>query len=211
MSVDYNPYLKELINNLYFSGSLSSAELCDRLGKSLTLTSKLLNALLVKGFVEEKGYAPSSGGRRPLVYSLKADIKYTLSVAIDQFFTTIAVMDMHNSIIGKAKTWDINLAAKKNSLKEVVEKIKETINSAGIDKDKILGIGMSMPGFVDAKKSINYSFLPVSGDFSGIGAFVEKECGVPAYIDNDSSLIALAELKFGAATHQKNTMVVNVG
>jgi predicted NBD/HSP70 family sugar kinase len=40
---------------------------------------------------------------------------------------------------------------------------------------------------------------------------VEAAVGIPVFIDNDSSLIALAELKFGAARNKQTVMVVNVG
>lgn len=211
MSGKHSLYRKKIVNHLYFSQALSCADISERIGKSLSLSTKILNELVSEGMVEEKGYAPSSGGRRPLMYSLRADVMFTVSVAIDQFFTRVAIMDMHNNIIGKIETWDISLAANTNALTEITEKINEAIASSGIERSRILGIGMSMPGFVDSKKSVNYSFLPVSSPFNGISEYVENKCGIPAYIDNDSSLIALAELRFGAAVNQKNAMVVNVG
>ena len=63
-----------------------------------------------------------------------------------------------------------------------------------------------MPGFVDATKGINYTFLE-SG--KGIDELVADKVKLPVYIDNDSSLIALAELKFGAAVNKRNAMVIN--
>ncbi|MDB5129434.1 ROK family protein, partial [Mucilaginibacter sp.] len=38
-----------------------------------------------------------------------------------------------------------------------------------------------------------------------------QELNLPVFIDNDSSLIALAELKFGAGRNLKDVLVVNVG
>ncbi|MBX3242085.1 MAG: ROK family protein [Chitinophagaceae bacterium] len=207
----HSVYRKKIVNHLYFSNALSCAELSDKIGKSLSLTTRMLNELVEEGLVEEKGYAPSSGGRRPLTYSLRPDIMYIISVAIDQFFTRIAIMDMHNNIIGKVETWDINLAAGSGTLQEITGRINETILASGIDKSRILGIGMSMPGFVDSRRSLNYSFLPVEPGFRSISEFVESKVGVPVFIDNDSSLVALAELRFGAAMKQRNVMVVNIG
>lgn len=211
MSGNHSLYRKKIINHLYFSQALSCAEISEKIGKSLSLTTKILGELVAESLVQESGYAPSSGGRRPLMYSLKPDIMYILSVAIDQFFIRVALMDMHNNIIGKVETWDIQLASEKNALAGVAEKINSTILHSGVEKSKILGIGIGMPGFVDSKKSINYSFLPVEAGYHNIGEYIERTCGIPAYIDNDSSLIALAELRFGTAVSQKNAMVVNVG
>ena len=44
-----------------------------------------------------------------------------------------------------------------------------------------------------------------------ITQFLTEKINLPVYIDNDSSLIALAELRFGIARHQKNAMVINIG
>jgi predicted NBD/HSP70 family sugar kinase len=40
---------------------------------------------------------------------------------------------------------------------------------------------------------------------------VAEKSGLPVSIDNDSSLIALAELRFGGARERKNAMVINIG
>jgi predicted NBD/HSP70 family sugar kinase len=59
-------------------------------------------------------------------------------------------------------------------------------------RSKIAGIGIGMPGFVDAKKGLNYSFLPSNNQ--SIPEHISKNVDLPVFIDNDSSLIALAEL-----------------
>ena len=103
-------YKKRIVNHLYFSKVLSCAELSEKIEKSLSLTTKILNELLEDGQVMETGHAPSSGGRRPQMYSLKPDIMYTVSVAVDQFVTRMVVMDMQNRHIGKVESLELNIA-----------------------------------------------------------------------------------------------------
>ncbi|HRQ51697.1 MAG TPA: ROK family protein [Agriterribacter sp.] len=188
---------------------LSCAEVSERIEKSLSLTTKILNELVEDGYVVETGHAPSSGGRRPQMYALKPDIMYTVSVAMDQFITRMVVMDMQNRHIGKVESVELGLAGNPQALDVISDKINEVIEKSGIPKAKIIGIGIGMPGFIDAKEGVNYSF-PGNGP-GAVSAFVESKTGVPVFIDNDSSLIALAELKFGAALNKKNVMVINVG
>jgi predicted NBD/HSP70 family sugar kinase len=66
-----------------------------------------------------------------------------------------------------------------------------------------------MPGFVDSKKGLNYSFL-TEGE-TEICRHIMDRVGLPTWMENDSSLIALAELSFGAARGKKSAMVVNLG
>jgi len=56
-----------IFREFYFSGTLSCADLSERIGKSIPLTMKILNELIEDGYVKESGYAPSSGGRRPVM------------------------------------------------------------------------------------------------------------------------------------------------
>jgi len=67
-----------------------------------------------------------------------------------------------------------------------------------------------MPGFVDIKGGVNYSFLQLANNGS-ITEYLAQKIGLPVFIDNDSSLIALAELRFGSARGEVNTMVINIG
>ena len=76
MSDKKNLYKRSIIKQFYFSQSLSCADLCDAMNKSLPLITKLVNELIEEGKVIETGYAPSTGGRRPTMYALKPDIQY---------------------------------------------------------------------------------------------------------------------------------------
>lgn len=209
MAAKSSLYRKKIINHLYFSKLLSCAEVSARIEKSLSLTTKILNELVNEGYVVETGHAPSSGGRRPQMYALRSDIMYTVAVAMDQFVTRLVVMDMHNKPVNKIETFELNLSKDPQALPKLADKIDTVINNSGIDRNKIAGVGIGMPGFINAKDGINYSFLENHGD--SIAGFISSKTGVPVYIDNDSSMIGLAELKFGAARKRKNVMVINVG
>lgn len=209
MSDKKTQYKRSIIKQFYFSQSLSCADLCDAMDKSLPLITKLINELIDEGKVIETGYAPSTGGRRPTMYSLKPDIQYVVAVSMDQLITRIALMDMQNNYIGEVEKIDIPLAKNPLSLSVLTNKILNFINNVSVAKDKIAGIGIAMPGFIDVKKGINYSFL--HSPEGSITKHISKVVDLPVFIDNDSSSIALAELRFGAAMNQKNVMVINMG
>jgi glucokinase-like ROK family protein len=200
---------KQILKELYFNKVLTCAELSEHLKLSLPLITSLLNELIEEGCVLEKGFAPSKGGRRPLMYSIKEDMQFIVSVAMDQFVTRIAIMDMHNKFVSAVKKYELPLTENDEAVNILVQKISEFIKSSGIAKNKIAGIGIGMPGFVDGAKGVNYSFLKT--DKISITDQVAKETGLPVFIDNDSSLIALAESRFGSAKKSKNAMVINVG
>lgn len=202
-------YRKKIIKQLYFSNMLSCAELSDKIHKSLPVTAKFLGKLIEDGWVVETGFAASTGGRRAVMYSLKPDIMYTVSVAMDQLITRIVIMDMQNRHVTETEIFELPLPKNPHALFALAEKIDEVIKRSGIAKNKIAGIGIGMPGFVDAAKGLNYTFLET--EQGTISHFISSKVKLPVFIDNDSRLIALAELKFGSARGRKNAMVINVG
>ncbi len=202
-------YKQQIQKHLYFEGELSCADLSLLTDKSLPLTTRVLNELIEEGAVVESGYASSTGGRRPLVYSLKADMFYIVSVAMDQLVTRIAILDMQNNYVLQPLRIELPLSKNPDALSQLTQHINSYILSSGISKQTIAGIGIGMPGFVDVIKGINHSFLKTES--GSIVSIVEAAVGVPVFIDNDSSLIALAELKFGAARNKQTVMVLNVG
>lgn len=204
-----NYYKALILREFYFSHFLSCADLSKRIRKSLPLTTKLLNELINEGYLTESGYAPSSGGRRPVMFKIKPDTAYVLAVAMDQLVTRICLMDIYNQQVGEAEKIELSLYTNSGALHVLAEKMADVIRHSGIDKKKIIGAGIGMPGFIDSKKGINYSFLEIREQT--ITKFLSDKIGLPVYIDNDSSLIALAELRFGTARHRKNAMVINIG
>jgi predicted NBD/HSP70 family sugar kinase len=203
-------YKRSIQKHLYFAEELSCADLSELIGKSLPLTTRVLNEMIEEGVVVELGYAHSTGGRRPQVYALKPNLLYMVSVAMDQMVTRIAMLDMRNNYIGEIKSVELALNENPGALSQLTKHLLAFIEDSGIAKNKIVGVGIGMPGFVDLDKGLNCSFLEVESGGSVISV-VESAIGIPVLIDNDSSLIALAELKFGEARNKQNAMVVNIG
>lgn len=202
-------YRKKIVKHLYFSNMLSCADLSDKINKSLPVTTKILGKLIEEGWVTETGFAASTGGRRAVMYSLKPDVLYVVSVAMDQLITRIAILNMQNTQVTATEIFELPLPRNPNALATLTEKIEEVINKSGIAKKNIAGVGIGMPGFVDALQGQNYSFLePEQGTLT---QYISSKIKLPVFIDNDSRLIALAELMFGAARGKKNAMVINVG
>jgi glucokinase-like ROK family protein len=198
-----------IVKQLYFDKALSCAELSELFEKSIPSITKAVNELMSEGFVVEQGYAPSSGGRRPLLYSIKPDAMYILAVAMDQLSTRIQLLDLFNRPVADSLTINLKLLNNNEALDILIKNINNYIANTDVPKEKIAGIGMGMPGFVNVVQGINYTYLNTGG--KSLTQHLREQTGLPVYIDNDSSLIALAEQRFGIAKAQQNVMVINLG
>ena len=202
-------FYKEILKHLFFNKQLSCAELSERIKKSIPLTTQYLNELISLNIVVEKGLAVSTGGRRPQTYSIKEDAFFVIGVAMDQLVIRIALIGPDNNVIGRIEKISLDLANTPNAVIDLINHLKDFIKKAMIPVSKIAGIGIGMPGFVDAAKGINHSFLKVES--GSLAAKIKEAVNIPVLIDNDSSLIGLAELKWGKAQNKQNVMVLNLG
>ena len=204
-------YLKrQIISFLYFEKTLSVVELSSLVSKSVPHVTKALTELMQEGYIIESGFASSSGGRKPRVYSLKADTMYIIAIAMDQLYMKITITDLLNHPVLPVESFELKLLNNDAALTELVRLINSSIKKAGIDREKVLGAGIGIPGFTNTRLGINYSYLRPPGEES-ICDYLERELGIPVSIDNDASLIALSELKYGLAKGKVEVMVINIG
>lgn len=202
---------KDVIRHLYYHKMLTLNELSVLSKKSLPLVTNIVNDLAEEGLVVEHGRAPSTGGRRPVAFLLNPERKrYIVAVAVDQLAAQLVIYDQFNHAQAPVKMIDLKLAEDQHSLEKLISFIKGQIVASGISRDLLLGVGIGMPGFMDAEKGINYSFFKTP-DGTNLKDHLNKAIGLPVFIDNDSSVIALAEQKFGAGRGEKDVLVVNVG
>ncbi|MDR6941287.1 ROK family protein [Mucilaginibacter pocheonensis] len=198
-----------IIKKLYFNKAMSCAGLSELFDKSIPSIAKAVNELMHEGFVVEDGYAPSSGGRRPLMYSVKSNAMYILAIALDQLTARIQLFDLLNNAVADMLTFELKLLNNPDALAKLTEQINSYIKNSSVPKEKIAGIGIGMPGFINVTEGINYTYLDANGQ--SLTAYLTAKTGITTYIDNDSSLIALAEQKFGIAKSQNEVMVINLG
>jgi Transcriptional regulator/sugar kinase len=207
----YHILRKEVIKQLYYGKMLTLTELSSLSNKSLPLITNAVNDLVKDGYVLEHGLAPSSGGRRPLTFSLNPQKQmYIIAVAMDQLVTRMVIYDLLNRPQNLTYTLSLSLAEDADALTKLIQFIRSNIKLSGISSDQFLGIGIGMPGFVNAEQGVNYTFLK-SPEEKGLRDYLKKSIGLPVFIENDSSLIAFAELKFGIGRGFNDIMVINIG
>jgi predicted NBD/HSP70 family sugar kinase len=201
---------KEILKHLYYRGSLSLTELSRLTKKSLPVVTTVVASMVEAGYLIDKGLAPSTGGRRASKFSINSKIDhYLVAVGMDQFVTRIAVFNLSNELVVPVKTLHLDINSDSDALGKLTSFINTFFSESGIDKSKLLGLGLCMPGFVNAKEGINHSYFLIEN--GNLRDYLSEQLSVPVFIDNDSSAIALAELHFGAARGMKEVMVVNMG
>ncbi|WP_300599312.1 ROK family protein [Niabella sp.] len=205
----YSKLKRNIFEKLYYEKALTCSDLGTLLGKSIPLVAKALSELKQDGIVVIDGHADSTGGRKALLYRLKPGTSYILSVAMDQLCTTLSVMDASLNNAVYTQRFELKLLNNEESLPSLITAITTTLERSGIPRNQFLGMGLGMPGFINIKKGINQSYVFTKNTLS-LRDHLEQVFGMPVFIDNDSSTIALGESKFGIARGKTDVVVINI-
>lgn len=206
----YQQLRQEIIKQLYFHKMLTLTELSTYTKKSLPLVTSSVSDLVADGYILEHGLAPSTGGRRALMFLLNPKKqRYIIAVAMDQLVSRAVIYNLVNDVHMEEEIIEFQMTENPGQIKVLIDFLKDYISRSGLSASQILGVGIAMPGFVNAKQGINYTFFKLKNGES-LKSYLSKELKLPVFIDNDSSLIALAEFKFGAGKDLKEVLVVNV-
>ncbi|MCU0385534.1 MAG: ROK family transcriptional regulator [Flavihumibacter sp.] len=200
-------YKKAVLKQLYFDAGISCAEISHRINRSIPLTTRILDELLNENLVMEGGPGSTGLGRKPKTYVLQENSFFVVSVVIDQFLTRIHLVSNQNKKVASAQ-FEWVPGSNEEALVLFSQRVEELIADSGIDKSIILGVGMAVSGAFDSTNALGLLYQGMSE--KSIAQFISRQLQLPVFIDTISSLVALAEFRFGKANRHHNTMVLNL-
>lgn len=197
---------KKILNLLYRNNQLTKQDISKELNISIPTVISNTNELIEQGFLEEAGVGKSTGGRKPTIIKFIPDSRYSFGVWVTKDKVRIILTNLNLDIIHEI---DFDMPNEVYEFNDIVFRISECIdeimNNFNISRDKILGIGFSLPGTVDEKKLLlkNVPNLGLKniyfGEFQSYFKF-------PIYIENEANASAYAEA-FINFSNIKNSLV----
>ncbi|WP_347160436.1 ROK family transcriptional regulator [Pontibacter chitinilyticus] len=199
-----------IIKYLYTKGPKANADICHRLKISSPTSMGLINELAAEGLVEKQGRGKSVGGRKPDLYGLKENSLFVLSIEMGRFKTRMALFDSNSNSIADIQSFPIHLTKDLSAVEELYAYAQSLILTSGIDPDKLMGIGISMPGLVASKEGNNYTYLLTQSETASLQHLLELKFNKPVYIQNDVKSATLAEYRFGLAYGRRDVLVLSM-
>jgi len=199
----------ELVRLLYLHKTLTNANLVKQSGLSLPTITQLLAELADEGYIDILGSGNSSGGRKPNLLGLTRNAFFTISVDIERYSAKIALINSQNDYVVEPYQFELDLSDKNATVDVIAAQVKKVINNFESNNDRLIGVGISLPGLTNSDKGINYNFL--NFDELSVSSILEQRINLPVFIINDAKARALAELRFGKAKEAKNSLVIYIG
>lgn len=183
---------RKLTNLLYAeSGGITKQDLAYRLHLSAPTINLLVQQMEDDNLIFYQSAEQSSGGRIPNLVCFKYDAYITAGVEIQKKRFRILLVDLKCQIIDR-----ISIEKKFepsdeywNCIYTAIEKIRE---KNGIERNRILGVGISVPGPVDQEKQTFSSLLLETGEYSY--THLKDIIKYPVEIENDANSAGFAEI-----------------
>lgn len=138
--------------------------------------------------------------------------KFIIGVDLGGTNLKIALLDLKYRIIRREVLSTRRFLKKESLISAIADSADKIIEHAGITRPDILGIGLGLPGPVDAKRGMVHFFPNVPGWREvNLEAILKRKTGLPVFLDNDAKLMALAEHKLGMAKGFRNSLCITLG
>jgi N-acetylglucosamine repressor len=197
---------QRIIETLYLHGESDCTSIAQNVSLSIPSSQASINELLCAGIVEEKGQGSSTGGRRPTIYGLKSEAFYILCIDVGRFHVRFTILDSNLTLKTGIATHEIKFQDSTTYLDKIYEYGHNLIETTGIKNELLIGVGLSMPGAIDSIQGINYSYF--FNPEETLTAALEKRFSLPVFLENDTNVLALAELWYGQARNKENALVL---
>ncbi len=203
-----NSLLKKTILYLCIErGEHSIAAVSDAIGASVPTATKLIGELIDEGFMVEMGKSGTSGGRRPSIYGLNPEAGYFVGVDIRNSHVSVALTDFKGGLRLFQDGIPFKMEANEEAVHQIASNLREYLLQKDVDYNKIMGLGISIPGRVNPTTgySNSYSFDP----HRSISSILQEDLNIHVVLENDSRAMTYGEY-IGGGLKEKNMLLVNV-
>lgn len=194
-------------------GPMSRKDIAAELGLTPATMTLICTDLISAGILLEKGEMTEEkrAGRKKVLVGINYQYRFVLSISIEAAETCITVSDLSGSHTAGRKLKTDGTIPAEQFLKNVSDESKALMWEQGIDRDSILGVGVSVPGPVDRKRGISQHAYRIWNEEIPIGACLKKYLDYPIIVENNVKAYAEGELIYGCGKEQENLLFFKWG
>ena len=201
-----------LLSRLYFDGPVSRQELITTVGLSAASVSKLIADLVAEELVVEAGSVGSDGGRPRILLRVNHAAYAVIGVDVGETRVRVELFDLGLNERARA---EFPVGPEDCDPARIVDRIRAglhmVINSGGFEPERILGIGVGVPGLVRREPPALVDAQTLGWEAVPLQDMLAQITDLPLYIDNGATTMGQAEMWFGAGRGAGATAIVLIG
>jgi glucokinase-like ROK family protein len=197
-----------VLKTIYESGQISRADIARTTRLTPPTVSAVVTDLMEQGLIKEIGYAPSTGGKRPLLLGMVDDARHLIGLNLARDSFSGAVINLRGEIRHRVQ---VPLDGRDGdvALVLVYDMVAALVEAAS---SPLLGIGIGAPGLVDAVHGVMVQAVNLEWRDVPLGRLLRELYDLPVYMANNCQVAALAEHTFGSSEDTaKDLVVISVG
>ncbi len=197
-----------LLRRIYTSGPLSRADLVEMTGVAPSHVSLIVRGALNRGLLQERGLAPSNGGRRRVLLEIEPGLAALVGIDIGRAHIRFVVTDFAGNILTYKWLPTEPDKGKDHVLRAVHIELESLLKQfAGIG-----AIGISHSGVIDQRAGKVILWPMVEGwNDTPLRQIFTDAYGLPTFVEDCVRAMALTEQRFGQAKGLRNFVLVSVG
>jgi predicted NBD/HSP70 family sugar kinase len=199
---------KAMIRYIDQHGLSTITEMSHELKASVPKMTSLINELIAAGLIQDQGKLDSTGGRRASVYGLVSGACFFLGVDVKQYHINFGLMDFNRNMVIEKQKVPFLLENDPECLQRLIGTIEEFIDSTGVQRQLILGMGINLKGRINLKAGHNFNYFHFHDE--PLTDTIQKKIGIPAFLENDSRAMALGEYYNGVDANEKHIVFINL-
>lgn len=177
---------------------ISRAEIAATTGLVPQTVSNATKLLIEQGLVVEAGTVIQGRGKPPVLLRLEPRSRFAVGVHIDPAFITYVLLDLGGAVLARSTHRTPSPTNPKAVIAELSDQVNRLTRAAGIDRSRILGVGVATPGPIDAQQGVMVDPPLMVGWWNvPIRDAVAEATGLGVVFDKEVVAAAAAEIWFG--------------
>ncbi|WP_328551435.1 MULTISPECIES: ROK family transcriptional regulator [unclassified Streptomyces] len=189
-----------VLDQIQLADGISRVEIAQYTGLTPQTVSGIVRRLIEEGIIREDGESKGAAGGKPrTTLRVNADAGCAVGLHFDPVELSCTVVDLLGRPLVVKKRPARHVTDPAEVVKDMAELVADVLAETGVDRDKVLGIGLATPGPIDIEHGVivgapqltNWTRVPVQHMLS-------ETTGLPVTLDNDATAAAIGERWSGA-------------
>jgi predicted NBD/HSP70 family sugar kinase len=174
--------------------NFSRQDIVHSLHLSLPTVSQNIETLIAERLILESGSMGNTGGRKAKTYSIVEDARLAIGLDVTRHYISAVAVDLAGKVINSIRK-DCDFSLTEVYYKTLGKVVRDLVSGAGLGahEEKILGVGIGVPGLVTPDHQQVFWGGPL--DFTGATcANFSKHIPYAATLHNDANAAGFAEI-----------------
>ena len=203
--------LLDILTVIQIHGPISKPDIAIMANVSTVTAHNFISELEKAGIVVSSGVKKSNGGRKAVLYKTNPDYGCIIGVNHGRSMITTSIYDLSLNAMYVNRI-EADLTKSGDSIENIKMEITEAISKSGVSKDKVLGVGITLPGQIDHGGGVvNSMFDLTNWDNTPLQSIMEKSLGLPICVYNDNRANVISCKWLNKIRESANAVYISVG